>query len=108
MGHNDEVTVSILAEDKHLLIEAPTGEQCFGQPLPADTVEVLVKEFGFDPPDEEFDTYTMELEIKKKDRNADVVSFVFELLEEVYGRDPEDPFAWEVEYFVPEPEEEAA
>ena len=27
---------------------------------------------------------------------------------EVYGRDPEDPFAWEVEYFVPEPEEEAA
>ena len=108
MGHNAEVTVSLLAEDKHLLIEAPTGEQCFGQPLPADTVEVLVKEFGFDPPDEEFDTYTMELEIKKKDRNADVVSFVFELLEEVYGRDPEDPFAWEVEYFVPEPEEEAA
>ena len=108
MGDNDEVTVRISAGDKHLLLEAPTGEQCFGRPLTADAVEALAEDFGFDPPDEEFDTYTMELKIEKKDHNADVVGFVFEALEEVYGCDPDDASAWQVEYFVPEPEDEAA
>ena len=109
MGVRDEVTIRISAGERHLLLEAPTGEQCFGQPLSSDAVEVLVEDLAFDPPDEEFNTYTIELAIKKKDHNEDVVDFVFETLETVYGWDPDhDTFSWQVEYYVPDEEDEAA
>lgn len=75
--------------------------------LPASVVALLVDDLEYDPPDEESDCYHMDLEIKRKDHNADVASFIFETLE-VYGWPPDGDYDWECEFWVSSDEDEAA
>lgn len=102
-----DVAVRVFADDRVLYLDVPTGEMCFGQPLSSDAVQLL-KDLGYDPPDEESDCYHMDLDIRNRDHNEDVVEFVFETLETVYGWDPDDPFAWACEFCGPDEEDEAA
>ncbi len=102
-----EVTIRVMADQGMLMLDAPTGEMCFGQPLPVSVVAVVVDDLEYDPPDEESDCFHMDLEIRKKDHNARVASFIFETLE-VYGWAPVGDFEWACEFWVEGDEDEAA
>ena len=101
-----EITLEVVADERVLMLDAPTGEMCFGRPLSSDAVSALVDELEFDPPDDDSDCYHMDLDIRRKDQNDKVVAFLFETLE-VYGWDAtDDLFGWECEFWMPEDEVE--
>lgn len=85
------------------MISAPTGEMCFGRPLPSGTMEALVKDLGYRSPDGESDCYHKRLEIKKKDKMEDVTIFLETL--RICGRDPALPFGRECQFRVPDEEQ---
>lgn len=88
----------VTAREKAFLVEAPTGEQCFGAPLPREADEILREVFKYDPPDEEMDCNYTILDPERAENVGDVANFLLGTLEHVYGWDPDDGVEWECEY----------
>ncbi len=93
-----KIDLRVTAREKAFLVEAPTGEQCFGAPLPHETEEVLREVFEYDPPNEEVDCNYTILEPERAEHMGDVAKFLLGTLEHVYGWDPDDGVEWECVY----------
>jgi len=93
-----KIDLKVTARDRAFLVEAPTGEQCFGAPLPEAAEGCMLEALEYDPPDEEVDTYYTILEPEKAVHMADVAKFLLDTLEYVYGWNPQEGVEWTCEY----------
>lgn len=104
-GEECDICIRVTVVEGVFMVDAPTGEQCFGRPLSSDAVEVLVEDLGYEPPDDEDDGYFVGYEFDKKDHVEDLVALIFDTLE-VYGWDSSEDFDWACEYDGPDDEED--
>lgn len=93
-----KIDLKVTARDRAFLVQAPTGEQCFGAPLPAEAEGCLLEALEYDPPDEEVDAYYTILEPQKADHIGDVAEFILDTLLYAYGWNPNDGVEWVCEY----------